>query len=72
VEGIAVKRTPVAQAVISQSLRALIAPQVAPIGRYAPILAVPVCLHCGRQHPVALLCPPRAWAEQQQKKGKTP
>jgi hypothetical protein len=66
-----VKFTPVAQAVISQSLRALVT-RSAPATRYAPILAVPVCQHCGRQHPVALLCPPRAWAEQQQKKGKTP
>ena len=58
--------TPIAQAVISHSLRSLVerpapAPMVAPVR-----LDLPVCLACGRQHLASLICPAKAWASRQE------
>jgi hypothetical protein len=63
------KRTRLASALGLSSL--IVRPAPAPV-RYPPVLHVPRCGHCGKPHPIAIVCPERAWNLLQQQQGKTP
>lgn len=58
--------------VIRASLRSLVERPPLPPVRYPPLLVLPPCVHCGKAHSIALVCPEHAWNHLQQSKGKTP